>query len=184
MSFDRLLRLAELTGDTLIVYNETSGRHVVVMDVDQYEELLGIFPDDSIEDDRDFDLPDVDLESPLSSPSFTPIWDSFEEDAPEEVGESWSSMGDLLEERGFEPQDSEMEQSEPAIELPDIGPKAVEVVQEISEPFYYEIPAVQEQEGSPEGEVKQVPYKSEHGEFQKEKSLDDDEPIFFEEPVE
>ncbi len=40
MSFERLIRLAQKTGHTLIVHDPIQGRDVVLVSVDEYEELL------------------------------------------------------------------------------------------------------------------------------------------------
>lgn len=67
MSLDRLIRLAQKTGDRLIVHNATEDSDVVIMDLDSYERLLHIDDEEEVRvEDIPFDAPWDDPYRPLS----------------------------------------------------------------------------------------------------------------------
>ena len=86
MSLDRLIKLAQKTGDRLIVHDEFSGQDVVILDVDSYESLYdrangmaGDLPFDGGGDDP---------------------WNSFDDDTEDDYYNSkdddWDSVNDVI----------------------------------------------------------------------------------------
>lgn len=74
MSLDRLIRLAQRTGDRLIVHDPVNGQDIVLLDIASYEQLL------ADKGKEDF------------------VWPGAEESAEEEES-PWQSAGDVIEER-------------------------------------------------------------------------------------
>lgn len=172
-SFDRLLSLAQKTGDKLIIFDKHSDQHHVLLPIEEYEDLL----------DTGFGYPD-----PASAP-YEPGVDFSSPDS--ETGGTWSTAGDVLEDlhTDFElPAAFQSDQSDELVDyfsegdddifFDDSSKQAVENKKPVS-PLSYE-PLMQPM--GPEPIVRAS--ESVEEDMFVEEPLGDEEPIFFEEPVE
>lgn len=147
-SLDRLIKLAKRTGDRLIVHNETDESDIVIMDVDQYENLLNENQDGLTNSSRDVrGLSERQLLNQINRD--IAIWrandkleSGYEEDLPElpDNKSDWHSAGSVLEELNLE--------EIPAFETQEETIEKEGIVQENSskglisddEPVFYEEP--------------------------------------------
>lgn len=193
-SFERLLNLSKRTGDTLIVFDKESGNHQVVMDIEKYESLsissnppVGSLSEEELIDRLNKDISlwkesqsdgmDEDLQFMPEEPSLeTPELETeinFDEDSAD-----WHSAADVLD--NIHPEF----ESAGAVDLPDMA-----ISQESEIKLDLEPEAPQPIEYDP---VMQVPAPIPMLEQdEEEKGTEDlfqeepleDEPIFFEEPI-
>lgn len=192
-SFERLLKLSQRTGDTLIVFDKESGNHQVVMDVEKYEALsissnppVGHLTEQELIDRLNKDISlwkesqstgmDEDLQFMPEDPVLeTPEIEtevSFDEDSPD-----WHSAADVLDNIHPEFDSGEstdlsgmsLQESEIKLDLEPAAPEPIEYDPVMQVPA--SIPMLEQNEEEKETEDL----------FQEEPL--DDEPIFFEEPI-
>ncbi len=215
---ERLLKLAQKTGDTLIVHDEKE-RDMVIMDVTMYEvlhDMYGMRGDmmshgcedcdcgghddvatmseremlDKInhdiaewrsyrEEDEQWDRASVLEDDLISHPPFDP----FEEDLVHEP--AWHRAGDILHDRKDTydiPVDTTDNDNMPDMKIEDIRVNFVESKEpEVVEPEYDELGEA----GLGKAPKTDIPFVS-HDDLQEIEETpvsDDDEPVFFEEPV-
>lgn len=185
MSLERFLNLAKKTGDRLIVYDSQTEQGTVLLNIDEYEELLeknDPTPWEDFEDVRDLsegeliDKINRDIAIWRSSRELdeqfereqmleeqlaeTPLDDPFEEDFSH--SDEWHQAGALLEKRY-----ANLTQSQEK-------PLAAEAVPKLHE------------EGESEDTLRVVPLRSEQGEeeaVEDTRPIDGVDPIFLEEPL-
>ena len=192
-SFDHLLDLAQKTGNNLIIYDRYGDRNLVVLDLSEYERLVDIdigrvedseFGEDigemnegemldkinhdiaawrSYQEQEDSESREEKLEEEMKNDQFDPFSEDYSHN------DEWQSAGDILQERHPELASSEFNSgiTFPAKPLLPLGYEPVGFV----DPY------------QPSSE-RQVPYQ-EHDEAAGSASEPlEDEPIFFEEPLE
>lgn len=188
MSLERLIKLAQKTGGTLIIQGNEKQRDIVVISVDEYEYMA-----ENQRDPFDFDFRHDDVRE-LSEAELLDrinrdigIWrankdqeeqhmreEMLEEDFPGEP--EWYRAGDIIGDRysdrysDFDEDGFESEDEINITDISDFGPLTVEDI-----PF-----------GTSEKEKRyEVPFKPQEAPWDlAERPLEDEEPIFFEEPVE
>ncbi|MBI2990517.1 MAG: hypothetical protein HYY51_05045 [Candidatus Magasanikbacteria bacterium] len=187
-SFDRVLHLAQKTGDKLIIFDRQADSHHVLLPIDEYEELLDLARLDSVDEYQESDSED--LEENIQS-SFEPHPHCEEPSFAETA--SWHSAGSVLDEMQLD--------SEPIDDLPSFD----SLSEDPDIHFFSDAPernAVTESQNHESGilgsqktdepaptEMSQRPVPPSLNPEQKiypfeEDALEDDEPIFFEEPIE
>jgi len=185
-SFDRLLKLAQSTGDTLIVFDKQSGSHQVVMDIDKYEGLVHSSnpPVGSLTEQQLIDRLNKDISLWRDSQQDQDISPevSFDDSYVEDATEDWHSAADVLDnmhpEFEEQPQDMAPVSLEPEGDI-EFNFEPQKPVEQASEAIEYD-PLMQEPAPIPMIEQDQEA-ESEDTSFQEEPL--DDEPIFFEEPI-
>lgn len=192
-SLDRLIKLAQKTGDKLIVHDPLYGEDVVIMSVDQYEDMI----DKSQSETDTWDLEDYNRKwkeyrddpfAPASSAPTPPGWyDELEEDEDEEEYDlpweeesPWQSTGSIID-------DLYPQEGIPGPELTSHGSdydlaSDYEEDWEIDDPALPSTPDFYSTNVHEEPQLSQVPYQN-HGEFEMNKASIDDEPVFYEEPI-
>ena len=162
---DRILKLAQKTGDRVIIYDKYEGNHFVLMDIDEYE----YFSEDSF-----------DAKSNVVGLSETQLIDKINRDIAiwranrelEESIESGNSLEDELEDDEFDPFAEDYVSND---EWHSVAKVLEDKEEKREEKLYNEVK--EEKIEVPKLEI------IEQAESEAE-PLDDDEPIFFEEPIE
>ena len=185
-SFDRVLRLAQKTGDKLIIFDRQADKHHVLLPIEDYEELLDLNYSDSASEYDEQDFEENNHYSPESHSQNQGLSFSDSEHT------SWHSTGSVL---GGMRLDSEAANDLPSFdslsEDPDIHffSEEEEPTKESKSPAFLAPDISDSAPGfSPSEPSKNLVPPSSRVEPQvpgfQEESLDDEEPIFFEEPVE
>ncbi len=152
---NRLIDLAKKTGDRLIVHDPVTGRDVVLLTIDAYEDLIEKQKGEGVDEQVLIDRINRDISAWQS------FIDSQQEATPEDaVGERpvvpthWESAGQVMKERyqGFE------------------APQPAASAQPLAPPI--------------EPEPQHIPYQTAESEAEKAIEDSAEEPIFFEEPLE
>ena len=175
-SLDHLIDLAQRTGDRLIVHNPIEDRDVVIMSVDEYENLI---------DDKNFDFTRHDVRKLTSDQ----MLDQINRDisiwrADKEMDEEWDN--EMILEDEYE----NLPPFDPFQEV-DFHPAewhtAADVLENKFKNTCFENKDEEIDDDSLEDkpeEIKHVPFKQEEAEMDlEETNLEDDEPVFYEEPV-
>ena len=179
-SLDHLIDLAQRTGDRLIVHNPVEDRDVVIMGVDEYERII---------DDRSFDFTKHDVRRLTSDQ----MLDQINRDisiwrADKEMDEEWEN------EMILEDEYDDLPPFDPFSEV-DYHPAEWHTAADVLENKFKDTPwsekeenkqnySVNIEEVSLDDEIKHVPFKQEESEIDwTENDSDDDEPVFYEEPV-
>lgn len=187
MSFnlDRLLNLAQKTGNGLIVYDKNEGRHFAIVDINEYERLLEV-DDTSCEDCPDVgELTERELIDKINSD--LALWKSKQEE------DEYSNRNEVLEdEMATDTFDPFAESCAPNDDWHSAGEilnkyKPMEESNESAINFLDEEKNENEKEidSEIENEIKQIPFEN-HGEVEADdaEKIEGEEPIFFEEAVE
>ena len=172
-SLDRLLRLVKRTGDTLVVHNPQEDQDLVILNIDQYEDLLEATSEAREEEDSDWYRVGDLLQT--TKQKLAPL--PFDEPAPR-----------------FE---QDFDKSVPAHHLEDVSSAVVtphEAEAEPEEELRYEFPVEEEQPQQsrppelapqPVQQTQPIPQKAAPTgvDFSDEEPLQRSGPVFFEEPV-
>lgn len=183
INLDRLLNLAQKTGNGLIVYDKNEGRHFAIVDIDEYERLLEV-EDSSCEDCTDVtELTERELIDKINSD--LALWKSKQEE-----GEYENRNEVLEEEMGMNNFDS-FSNSDNCLPTDDwhsageILNKYKPMAENGAENENPTINFLADSDVDLDDEIKQIPFEN-HGEVEADRAekIDGEEPIFFEEPVE
>lgn len=175
-SLDHLIELAQRTGDRLIIHNPIEDRDMVIMGVDEYEHLI---------DDRDFDFIRHDVRGLTSEQ----MLDQINRDisiwrADKAMDDEWEN------EMILEDECEDMPPFDPFQEV-DYHPAEWHTAADVLENKFKDIPFQEKIDESDEQleeekteEIKHIPFKQEEEEMDLEEvDLENDEPVFYEEPV-
>ncbi len=174
-SLDRLIDLAQRTGDRLIVHNPIEDRDVVIMSVDEYEQML---------DERSFDFTKHDVKRLTSDQ----MLDQINRDisiwrADKEMDQEWENEMILDDEY------DDLPPFDPFSEV-DYHPAEWHTAGDVLETKFKDTPLEKKNNSGvefpvePSEEIQHIPFKSEESEIDlTENDLEDDEPVFYEEPV-
>lgn len=200
--FDRLLELAQRSGDRLIIYDRFGHNHKVIVDLDDYEHMLLVDErEEAYEDvrqlsegelidkinrdiamwrssfyDRNFDTDD----------EYDDVW-GMDKSMPD----TWHSAEEVLQARhGSSGQPVSEWESTPALNntdfssetFPEEAPPSIPRVREETEPIAYD-PLGEAAFGTPVPPASATTTTSGY-EFEEEPLDDEEEPVFFEEPIE
>lgn len=204
-SFDRLFNLAQKTGNNLIVYDRHGDQHFVIMDIDEYENILDIDSSDPVgpvdhlnaAEDVSDELSDAQLFEKINHD--IAVWRARHEQAESQSREN--ELAKELSEDTFDPfiedhthNDSWHRAGEVLQKFTERMPAPSSVNSEIDQAASLVTPSIQEPVIQPLSQdtptliaspTQPVPFLP-HEELETEagEGLDDEEPIFFEEPVE
>lgn len=174
-SLDRLIDLAQRTGDRLIVHNPIEDKDVVIMSVDEYEQML---------DEKSFDFTKHDVRRLTSDQ----MLDQINRDisiwrADKEMDQEWENEMILDDEY------DDLPPFDPFSEV-DYHPAEWHTAGDVLETKFKDTPLEKKNNSDvafpvePSEEIQHIPFKSEESEMDlTENDLGDDEPVFYEEPV-
>lgn len=182
INLDRLLNLAQKTGNGLIVYDQSEGRHFAIVDINEYERLI------ETEDYSCADCPDVgelterELIDKINSD--LALWRSKQD---EDEYENRNEILDMDMSMGTNAFDS-FSNSDDCLPTDDWH-SAGEILNKYNKPTEENNDAtinfLDKQEVDLDDEIKQIPFEN-HGEVEADvaEKIEGEEPIFFEEPIE
>lgn len=184
--FDRLFRLAQKTGDTLIVYDKQTEQHHVIMDIDKYETLVQKGEAEVFSTPKEKAPEFSYIEDNYTPPSNTKSeqWSSHAEAEPQN---DWHAAGDILDNLHpeFNDESDALEAAEEIFDEPLFDEIDAEddtedphfEAQEPEQPLEYD-PVMQEPSPIPMVDAKEEEMKDVFNEEPLQ-----EEPIFFEEPL-